>query len=137
MVRSENDPSAVCSEVAPKRIHSSPKPLLMPFLIIASSIFPLRLKAHPVQQFAARPHLLERKQIAAFVMHAGQAITDELLGDVGQPVAIALLLLFFGEGLAFANVVEYVSRAVGDASVEFAVCVVVVGSADADWECPC
>src|SRR5215472_2410690 len=36
MVRSEKDPSTVCSEVAPKRIHSSPKPLLIPLLIIAS-----------------------------------------------------------------------------------------------------
>ena len=41
MVRSENDPSTVCSEVAPKRIHSSPKPLMMPAVIIDSSTLPL------------------------------------------------------------------------------------------------
>jgi hypothetical protein len=35
-VRSENDPSQVCSEVAPRRIHSSPNPVAMPFLIIPS-----------------------------------------------------------------------------------------------------
>ena len=37
MVRSEKDPSTVCSEVAPMRIHSSPKPVLIPLLIMASS----------------------------------------------------------------------------------------------------
>jgi hypothetical protein len=41
MVRSENDPSTVCSEVAPNRIHSSPKPVMMPPAIIASSTLPL------------------------------------------------------------------------------------------------
>ena len=41
IVRSENDPSAVCSEVAPNLIHSSPKPVMIPFAIIASSMLPL------------------------------------------------------------------------------------------------
>ncbi len=41
MVRSENDPSTVCSEVAPNLIQSSPKPLWMPALIIASRARPL------------------------------------------------------------------------------------------------
>ena len=41
IVRSENDPSTVCSDVAPNRIHSSPKPLLMPPAIIASRTLPL------------------------------------------------------------------------------------------------
>ena len=41
IVRSENEPSTVCSEVAPKRIHSSPKPVLMPPVIIDSSTLPL------------------------------------------------------------------------------------------------
>ena len=41
MVRSENDPSTVCSDVAPMRIHSSPKPLPIPLVIIASSTPPL------------------------------------------------------------------------------------------------
>jgi hypothetical protein len=39
IVRSENDPSTVCSLVAPNRIHSSPKPLMMPPEIIASSTY--------------------------------------------------------------------------------------------------
>ena len=92
---------------------------------------PAGFEAHPVQQFAASPHLLERKQIAAFVVDAGQAITNELFGDVCQPVAVALLLLFCREGLALAYVVEYVTRAIGDSSVKFAVFVVVVSSAHA------
>ena len=33
MVRSENEPSTPCSEVAPKRIHSSPKPVSIPLVI--------------------------------------------------------------------------------------------------------
>ncbi len=41
IVRSENDPSTVCSEVAPNRIHSSPKPVERPPVIIDSSTAPL------------------------------------------------------------------------------------------------
>ncbi len=37
MVRSENEPSTVCSAVAPKLMYSSPKPVSMPLLIMASS----------------------------------------------------------------------------------------------------
>ena len=40
MVRSENEPSTVCSEVEPNLIHSSPKPVWMPAEIIASSAGP-------------------------------------------------------------------------------------------------
>ena len=36
MVRSEKEPSTVCSDVAPNRIHSSPKPVVIPLLIIDS-----------------------------------------------------------------------------------------------------
>src|SRR5438874_13187022 len=32
--------AAVCSQVAPKRIHSSPNPVSMPFAIIASNVLP-------------------------------------------------------------------------------------------------
>ena len=35
--------------------------------------------ADPVQQISARPHLLQRRQIAAFVMHAGHPVAHELL----------------------------------------------------------
>ena len=41
MVLSENEPSTVCSEVAPNLIQSSPKPLCMPALIMASNDRPL------------------------------------------------------------------------------------------------
>ena len=53
--------------------------------------FAVGLVAHPVQQVSARPHLLQREQIATLMVDAGQAIADELLGNVRQPVAIALL----------------------------------------------
>ena len=64
------------------------------------------LIAHPVQQISARPHLLQGEQIAALVVHAGQAIADELLGDVCQPVAVALQRLFRGKGRPLADPVE-------------------------------
>ena len=82
-----------------------------------------------MQQLATRTHLLQSGQIAAFVVDAGQTIADKLFGDVGQPVAIALQLLLFGKRFALADFVEYASRAVGDAAVQFAVFVAVVGSA--------
>ena len=41
IVRSENEPSTVCSDVAPNLIHSSPKPVMMPPAIIESSTRPL------------------------------------------------------------------------------------------------
>ncbi len=47
------------------------------------------LVADAVQEFSARPHLLQGRQVAAFVVHARDAITDELLGNVGQAVAVA------------------------------------------------
>ena len=90
IVRSENEPSTVCSDVAPNRIHSSPKPVLMPLAIIESSTRPLDFVAHAMQQVAARPHILQRRQIAAFVVDARQPVADELLGDVRDAVAVAL-----------------------------------------------
>ena len=45
------------------------------------------LVADAVQQVAARPHILQRRQIAALVVDAGQPVADELFGDVRQPVA--------------------------------------------------
>ncbi len=41
IVRSENEPSIVCSDVAPSLIHSSPNPVRIPFVIIDSSTLPL------------------------------------------------------------------------------------------------
>jgi hypothetical protein len=43
------------------------------------------LVANAVQQVSARAYLLKRRQIAAFVVDAGDAVTHELLGNVGQP----------------------------------------------------
>ena len=54
-----------------------------------------------MEQIAPRAHLLQCEEIAAFVMDAGHAVAHELLGDVGEAVAIALQRLFGREGLAF------------------------------------
>jgi hypothetical protein len=40
IVRSENEPSTVCSAVAPSLTHSSPNPVMMPPVIIESSTRP-------------------------------------------------------------------------------------------------
>ena len=47
-------------------------------------------------QIAARPHLLQGSQIAAFVMNAGQAVADELFRNVRQPITVALGTLLGG-----------------------------------------
>ena len=93
IVRSENEPSTVCSEVAPNLIHSSPKPVWMPAVIIASRARPLGFVADAVLEIAARAHVLHRLQVAALVMHAGEAVAGELLRDVRDAVARALLVL--------------------------------------------
>ena len=46
-----------------------------------------RAPAHAVEEIAPRPHLLQRDQVAAFMMDGGEAVFDELLGDEGEPVA--------------------------------------------------
>ena len=56
-----------------------------------------RLVAHAMMQIAARAHFLDRREIAALVMHAGQAVADELLRDVRDAVALALRALLGGE----------------------------------------
>ena len=99
--------------------------------------FAAGLVAHAVQQVSARAHLLQREQIAALVVYAGQAIADELLGDVGQPVAVALHRLLRGKGRPLADPVERARRPVGNPAVEVAVGVAVESSARADWACSC
>ena len=79
------------------------------------------LVTHAVPEIAARPHLLQRGQIAALVMHARQAVADELLRDVGQPVAVALQPLVRGEGRPRAGLAERAPRPIRDAAVEIAV----------------
>ena len=49
-----------------------------------------RLVAHAMVQVAARAHFLDRRQVAALVMHARQAVAGELLRDVRDAVALAL-----------------------------------------------
>ena len=62
-------------------------------------------------------------------MHAGHAVTHELLGDVRQPVAVALLPLLFGKRGSLADTVDRVHGPVGNPSVEVAVGVAVEGPA--------
>ncbi len=80
-------------------------------------------------KIAARPHVLQGEQIAAFMMYAGEAVADELLGDVGQPIAVALLGLFRGKGGPLAHFVDHVHRPVRNAAVECAARVAVESSA--------
>jgi hypothetical protein len=42
-----------------------------------------------VQEVASRTHLLQRKEVAALVVHARQAVADELFRDEGQRIAVA------------------------------------------------
>ena len=58
MVRSENKPSTVCSEVAPNLIDSSPKPVWIPAAIIASRLAPADFMADAVLAITAGPHVL-------------------------------------------------------------------------------
>ena len=129
IVRSENEPSTVCSEVAPNLIHSSPKPVSMPLVIMSLSTIAGRLVAHAVEQLAAGADVLDRGQVAAFVVDAGQAVAHELLGDVGDAVAVALCPLLGREGRPLADAVERVAGAIGDAAVQLAVGVLVEGAA--------
>ena len=86
------------------------------------------LIAHAMQQVTLSAQLLQSKQIAAFMVDAGQARVDELPGDVSQPVAVALRSLLWGEGLPLAYLVEHASRPVGDPTVQFTAGVVIEGS---------
>ncbi len=83
--------------------------------------------AHPVLEVSAGPYLLQSKEVAALVVHAGQAVADELLGDEGQRVAIAQPCLLCGVARPHADIVEHRPGAVGHPAVEFAVRVAVEG----------
>src|SRR5438034_8266262 len=69
------------------------------------------LVADPMQQIAARSYLLQCKQVATLMVHTGQAVADELLRDVGEPVATTLRGLVGRKGLAAADVSKHPSRA--------------------------
>ena len=77
------------------------------------------LVAHPVQEVAARPHLLQGGEVATFVVHASQAVADELLRDEAERVAVALPGLVRGIARPLADLEEYVAGAVGHPPIKF------------------
>ena len=81
----------MCSDVAPNLIHSSPNAGLDAVRDHRVQHAAARLVADAVPQLAARAHVLHRRQVAALVVHAGQAVARELLRDVRESVARALL----------------------------------------------
>jgi len=95
-----------------------------------------RLVAHPVAQIAARAHLLQRQEIAALVMHAGQAVAHELLGDEGERIAVAPPRLFRGMGWAHAHLGEHQAGAVGHAPIKLALGVAVERAGRRAWRVP-
>ena len=82
-----------------------------------------RLVAHAVMQVAARADLLQRGQVAALVMHAGEAVPNELFRDVREPVAVALRGLLGRERGSPSDSIQRGPRAIGHSAVERAVCV--------------
>src|SRR5262249_567133 len=84
-----------------------------------------RLVAHPLAELGALPHLLQRQQIAAFVVDARQAVANELLGDVRQALAVALHPLIGRDGRPGPDTLQRTARAIGDAAVEVALLVAV------------
>src|SRR6185295_11141571 len=86
-------------------------------------------KADAMQQLAARPYLLERAQIAAFVMDTRESVTHELLRYESQAIAIALLALFRREGSPGSDALDGVSRKIGDASTQVTCLISVVRAA--------
>src|SRR5262249_58632105 len=89
----------------------------------------VRLVAHAVEELSALAYLLQREQIAAFVVHAGEAVADELLRDVREPVAVAAPGLVGGPAAPGADPAEHGPRAIGDAAVRVAQLVAVEGAA--------
>src|SRR5215475_1662032 len=63
------------------------------------------------------------------MVNAGQAVAYKLFGYVGQPITVTLLLLLWRERLTIADFLEHLARPVGDAPVELATLVMIVGPA--------
>src|ERR1700735_3698515 len=82
-----------------------------------------------MQKISARAYLLQSEQIAALMMDAGQSVLDELLRNVCQPVAAALLHLLLGERRTLADAVDPVGGPIGDAAVQIAIRVAIESSA--------
>ena len=57
------------------------------------------------------------------MVHAGETVANELLRDVGEAIAVALLPLVGRNGLPLTNPTERAARPIGDAAVEVAVLV--------------
>src|SRR5437870_1860719 len=69
-------------------------------------------------QVAARADILDRRQVAALVMHAGETVANELLRDMRDPIAVALRVRVGAERRPLPYAVEDVARPIGHAAVE-------------------
>jgi len=78
-----------------------------------------------MEKIAACAHLLQREQVTALMVHAGEAVADELLGDEGERIAVANERLLGAEGRPLADIEEHVAGAVGHPAVELAIGVAV------------
>ena len=79
------------------------------------------LVTHPVQQLAARPYVLQRRQVATLVVHAGQAIAGIGLGHVRGTRPPPGLALGGAELRPCADLVEHIHGIVGDPAIQLAV----------------
>src|SRR5437588_12606440 len=77
----------------------------------------------------ARADLLKRSQIAALVMHAGQAVADKLLRDVREPVTFALSTMLRRKRWPLSHAVEDVACAVGHSAVQLTIRIAIEGAA--------
>src|SRR2546425_7385306 len=77
----------------------------------------------------AGAHFLKRSQVAALVVHAGQAVANKLFRDVREPIAFALIPLLCSKRRPLPNAVEYVARSIGHSAIELAICIAIEGAA--------
>src|SRR5262249_47691028 len=66
-------------------------------------------------QFAACADVLQSAQIAAFVMHTCESVTDELLRYESKAIAVTLFSLIRREGPPVSDAVNRASCKIGDA----------------------
>src|SRR6187200_2939334 len=86
-----------------------------------------------MMQIAARAHFLDRREVAALVVHARQAVARELLRDVRDAIAVALRDLLRRERWPLSGPTHRSSRPVRHASVELSARVTIEGSAGRIW----
>src|SRR5262245_25095354 len=77
---------------------------------------PRNFKANTVQQFAACAHVLQRAEIAAFMMHTCESVTDELLRYESQAIAVTLFSLIRSERSPGSDAIDSTSCEIRDAS---------------------